>query len=296
MLLGELRRKAEDALGRRFSEREAGAVIRFWLSERLGLAPYELALVSSQALSASDTHSLIADLERLDSGVPVQYVTGTSYFHGLRLAVNPSVLVPRPETEELVQWIADSHPHSEAAVILDACTGSGCIALTLKKLLPQASVIAFDVSEEALNTARENGKLYGLEVEWRQFDLLNETWPTEQKFSLIVSNPPYLDPLTDRAQVAENVLSHEPHLALFTPPGSPTAFYDALARLAGTNLLDVGFLYAEIAPEYATEVSRCWETGGLRDIETLLDLQGRERMMRAQLKKPTNGNAPNGSL
>lgn len=282
MLLGELRRMAEDALQRRIGEREASAVIRFWLSERLGVPPYELALLSSQTLSESETSLLIADLERLESGVPVQYVTGRAYFHGLQISVDSSVLVPRPETEELVQWIVSSHTTSESAAILDACTGSGCIALALKKLMPEARVTAFDISEEALSTAKANGKLNGLEVEWRQFDLLNETWVPEAKYSLIVSNPPYLDPLTDRAQVAENVLSHEPHLALFTPPARPTAFYESLAQLAKVNLEAGGFLYAEIAPVYAAEVRRCWENCGLRDIETRHDLQRRERMMRAR--------------
>lgn len=223
-------------------------------------------------------------LTELQSGKPVQYVLGSASFYGLDFLVNPSVLIPRPETEELVDWILKSVTRPQQH-ILDIGTGSGCIAITLKKNLPDASVTAIDISEQALQTAHHNALMNDADVSFIQADALKlaET-NREEKFSVIVSNPPYVTPL-DKTRMHNNVVDFEPHTALFVPKEDPLLFYRAIADYASKALEPAGSLFFEINEAYGPETVAMMEGFGFSDIQLRQDLSGRDRMIKATLKQ-----------
>ncbi|WP_426667591.1 peptide chain release factor N(5)-glutamine methyltransferase [Mucilaginibacter sp. McL0603] len=225
-------------------------------------------------------------LIRLKTGEPVQYILGHTEFFGLPFKVNPSVLIPRPETEELVEWILDSwrlavegwhKPYN----ILDIGTGSGCIAISLKKNL-NAEVSAIDISDTALNTAKENAELNDVEVNFIPDDILNPTHHSllTTHYSLIVSNPPYVT-LEDKKQMHINVNDFEPHTALFVPEDDPLIFYKAIADFAANHLEKGGLLFFEINESYGEEVIGLLNSRSFVNIELRKDMSGKYRMMKA---------------
>jgi release factor glutamine methyltransferase len=227
-------------------------------------------------------YSMLSDLKK---GVPVQYLMNETEFYGSVFRVNSSVLIPRPETEELVDWVlkdlkADK-PGSEGLKMLDIGTGSGCIPVTIKKYFPSIEVSAVDVSFEALEVARENAELNGTEVQFIQDNILNPVaeW---QDFSVITSNPPYVT-LAEKNQMHINVLEHEPHLALFVPQDDPLIFYKAIARFANRHLESGGLLYLEINENLGQETVSLLSTSGFKNIELRKDLRDRDRMIKAQI-------------
>jgi release factor glutamine methyltransferase len=217
--------------------------------------------------------------KRLLNGEPLAYVTGKTNFYGFDFLVSPDVLVPRPETEELVHWIFSDWKKSPAPKIMDVGTGSGCIAITLQKLMPQSSVSALDTSEKALAIARTNAEKLRAEVTFLQLDFLNSS--LQEMVDVIVSNPPYIDPETERKEISPRVMQHEPHLALFSPPHDPLAFYRRLAEEALTKLRPKGALYAEMNALRALETADLFERAGFI-IEVRKDLSGKDRMIKCQ--------------
>jgi release factor glutamine methyltransferase len=221
-------------------------------------------------------------IRRLRAYEPVQYVLGETEFAGLRLRVTPAVLIPRPETEELVEWIVQDYAQAPPpGVLLDLGTGSGALAVALTKRLAPARALALDLSPAALAVARENAAQCGADVAFFQADMLAlepGDWP---ELDLIVSNPPYVC-LSEAAQMHPNVLRHEPHLALFVPDGDPLRFYRALGQFACQKLRPGGRVYLEINEQLGAETAGLLASLGLRHPQLRRDLHGKERMLRAE--------------
>lgn len=277
-----------------YPEREARAILRTVQEVRFGITPLDICLGRDKPLSVLEREDLRFILERLKKKEPVQYVLGQAEFCGQALHVEPGVLIPRPETEELVEWVLAEAPDGPLTV-LDIGTGSGCIALALAKRLPQARVSAFDVSARALSVARANASRLQIDVFFQQKDILQylpengaripmqrgarDVATGRAPWDIIVSNPPYVC-LSETADMEENVLRFEPHEALFVPDEDPLRFYHAIARYARQHLSDGGKLYVEINQAFGHETEALFRDAGFRDIALRRDFCGRMRMIR----------------
>lgn len=243
-----------------------------------GYSRADLVLRECEILTDQETYFLNDAIVRLKANEPVQYIIGRTEFMGLPFNVDKRVLIPRPETEELVSWILDEGC-DEKIDLLDIGTGSGCIPITLKKHWPKAYVETWDISEDALELAASNARLNEVEVQFSCKNALAEV-PPPQSFDIIVSNPPYV---TDKEKtlMADNVLGFEPHLALFVADDKPLMFYDAIALLATHALRKGGRLYFEINEAYGSETVDMLKRLGFSDVELRKDLFGKDRMVRA---------------
>lgn len=262
-----------------YDDGEAKAIVRLVLEERFGFTLTDLYGGRLSELSAAQEQELELLLARLEQAEPVQYVLGGADFCGHRFTVTPDVLIPRPETEELCQWIrADAQPAS----ILDIGTGSGCIAITLALAFPAADVTGWDISVPALAVARGNADRLGARVRWEQVDILSPLAPPvpHDGYSVIVSNPPYIA-RQEAAVMAHNVLDYEPHTALFVPDDDALLFYRAIGSYAQQALTPGGQLYFEINPLYSDALSTMLRAMGFADVQAKADQFGRQRMMKA---------------
>ena len=269
-----------------YDEREASAIVRSYLSQRLQVASYQLALMGNNPLSEAQQQLFLQDLEQLKNACPLQYVLGETDFYGCRIAVNPSVLIPRPETEELVALAvkqAGMRGMDASPNVWDVGTGSGCIAVAIAKNLPKASVFASDVSEAALQTARFNAENNGVQVTFACHDMLDaDNLPFgDRLFDLIVSNPPYI-PESDRAQMHRNVADYEPHGALFVPDDNPLVFYRALAVIGRKCLKENGMILAETHEDFHPQLEKLFAEMGYGRFQSLCDINGRKRMVVAE--------------
>lgn len=261
-----------------YESREAAAIAKLYMQTKLDLQPYELALRGGELLPSEQSGTFMEDLALLQKGCPVQYVLGTADFFGNVFKVTPDTLIPRPETEELVQRVVDNmqtHPHP---LIWDVGTGSGCIAITLALQLPFAEVYATDISAEVLSVAQENARRLGAKVQFAQHDMCDaEHLPfAPQPFDCMVSNPPYI-PQSVRAQMHVNVREYEPHQALFVPDAHPLVFYEALATLGEKVLCPNGVLHAETYEEFHDDLRAMFEGRGYCDFVSYKDLNDRVR-------------------
>ena len=230
-------------------------------------------------LSGHLENTLDDDRERLLKGEPLQYLLGESWFFGNRFHVGPGVLIPRPETEELVDWMLKDLDPSASKRILDIGTGSGCIAVTLKKYRPSAWVSAIDISETALSFARRNGEALHTEIEFRLSDIRDwNSWQDLPDYDLIVSNPPYI-PVNEAQLLHRNVTEYEPHTALFVPENDPLFFYRLIAAFAEKKATPTGSIYLEIHQQFAEE-TRALFTDRWKDVELKRDISGNWRMLR----------------
>jgi release factor glutamine methyltransferase len=253
----------------------------------LDVARIQLAVEPEFTLSKSETAIFFEVLELLKQQKPIQYILGETEFYGLPFKVNASVLIPRPETEELVALIIanskNQNPNSKTIKILDIGTGSGCIAISLAKHLPNASVYALDVSKEALKVAKENAKLNAVTISFIELSILNDTdWNLffkDLEFDAIVSNPPYVRNL-EKSEIKPNVLNYEPHLALCVEDDNPLLFYKAIANFAIDYLKENGALYFEINQYLAKETQKLLSDARFNSIELLSDLNGNKRMLK----------------
>lgn len=261
-----------------YGDDEAKAMARMVYDVRFGLSLADICIGKDTQLSANSQAELREIAERLLRQEPVQYVLGQATFCGRTFHVDERVLIPRPETEELCRWILEE----KATNILDIGTGSGCIAVTLAAELPLAQVTAWDLSEGALEVAKENARRHQAAVRFEQVDALCiQQTPIANGYDLIVSNPPYICRKEAEAMEA-NVLEHEPHTALFVPDDDPLLFYRAIARYGMEALCDGGWLYFEINPLYADMLAKMLSSMAYHDIETRHDQYGKLRMTRAQ--------------
>ncbi len=241
----------------------------------------EIIANKNTVFSEQQHQTMLAFIKRLKNFEPIQYILGETEFYGLDFQVNASVLIPRPETEELVEWIQKENESKTVLDMLDVGTGSGCIAISLKNIFPNAKVDAYDVSEKALEVAIANAKKNSLLVNFSKVDILNQALQPSEKWDVIVSNPPYI-PEQEKIEILPNVLNHEPHLALFVPNDSPLHFYSAIALFAIKNLKPKGKLYFEIHKDAGESCMELLSMLGFANIELRRDISGNDRMIRAQ--------------
>ena len=262
-----------------YDAREAKAIARLVLEERFGLTMADVLCGKT-----GDDAVLRHIQQRLLQGEPVQYVLGVAEFGGRQFRVAPGVLIPRPETLELCQWVQEERKEERGErrgiTILDIGTGSGCIACTLAAELPEAQVTAWDISEAALSVARENAKRTNVHVSFEQVDALNIPL-TPDKWDIIISNPPYVCE-QERAAMERHVLDYEPSLALFVPDDDPLLFYRAIADYARQSLTADGSLFFEINPLYAEQLKSLLSAMSYHHIEVRDDQYGKPRMIKAQ--------------
>lgn len=270
MRLAAFREYAVQALAPLYDGREAGSIVDMLLSERLGLASYAYVTEPEMEIPAD---KLDEDIHRLFAGEPVQYVLGFAEFYSRRFKVSPAVLIPRPETEELVETVVQARGSESGLRVLDLCTGSGCIAWTLALELHEAEVVAVDISTEALDIARSQ---FEGKVDFVQADVLAETLPLDGSFDVIVSNPPYILN-EEKLDMRRNVLDYEPDIALFAPDSDPLAFYRAIARHAERLLAPGGLAVLEINPLLAEQTSALYD--GFSSVNILRDISRRPRFV-----------------
>ena len=255
-------------------ERECEAITQRLLSHYFQLDPVDKVLDTPIQLTTEQNRLLDHAIERLNNHEPVQYVLGEAPFLGRNFQVNPAVLIPRPETEAMVQDIIDENPPT-GAHILDLCTGSGCIAITLQLAIAQSQAWGLDIDSAALQTAQANAQQLGAAVKWLQEDLLNTPLP-DQHWHIIVSNPPYVRP-SEQTQMHRRVLAHEPAQALFVPEDQPLVFHERIVALACRHLLPGGQLYLEINEALGPEVVSLLTKGGFKEVCINQDLHGKDR-------------------
>lgn len=216
-------------------------------------------------------------LEALKKEIPIQYILGETEFYGLRFIVNRHTLIPRPETEELVEWILETADITAPLQIIDIGTGTGCIPITLAKHLPNARLFAIDISKEALRIAKQNAILNNVKLHFTEKNILKTT-TLPQKFDIIISNPPYVREL-EKVDIKKNVLDNEPHIALFVEDDNPLLFYDKIADLAIEHLTKNGLLYFEINQYLGTETVEILHKKGFKNIDLKKDVFGKDRMI-----------------
>lgn len=263
-----------------YDEDEAKAIVRLVMEERFGLSLTDIICGKVNELSREEAQSLEEIMLRLEKGEPVQYILGDSYFYGHVFHVEPGILIPRPETEELCQWILEDVPADSTADIVDMGTGSGCIAISVALDHPKALVTAWDISATALKVANGNAQQLQAKVDVCEQDILHAPADNE-RWDVIVSNPPYIAD-KEKADMARNVLDYEPHLALFVPDDDALRFYRAIAEYAVHALRSGGLLYFEINPLYAEAMDDMLRRLNFKDITVKEDLYGKKRMMRCR--------------
>ena len=256
---------------------EAKAIVRNVLEMQFHLSFADILCGKVTELSADNQAELEKIMVRLEKSEPMQYVLGTAFFYGRPFHVVPGVLIPRPETTELCQWIIEAPKEGS---ILDIGTGSGCIAITLAIELPQSHVSAWDISEEALTIAKANASTLNAHVNFEKQDAL-APHIDERKWDIIVSNPPYIEP-KEREEMEKNVLEYEPAIALFAPESNPIAFYQSIGNYAAKTLLPGGLLYFELNPLTANAVDSYLESIGFKDIEYREDQFHKQRFLKAK--------------
>jgi len=281
MKLKEYRTYFIEKLAPLYDIMEAESFFAISLEEIKGWKRVDVALNPDAELSSDEVEKWDAVLHQLELQKPIQYIFGHTYFYGLDFEVNEHTLIPRPETEELVEWVIHENKNRGQVKIVDIGTGSGCIAISLAKNLPDAQVFAIDVSGEALAVAKRNAETNNVNVTFIQKDILAaEVLPED--FDVIVSNPPYVRNL-EKAEIKQNVLDYEPHLALFVDDNDALIFYRKIALLAKGNLPQNGKLYFEINQYLGKETAEMLESFGFANVVLRKDMYGNDRMTSASL-------------
>ena len=268
-----------NALREHYPDSEALALAKMLLVEAFGFSTLELYGGKDKEISGKRLDVLNEMIARLKKNEPIQYVIGAEVFCGWTFEVNENVLIPRPETQELVRWIEADWKSDAPCRILDVGTGSGCIAISLSKLLEGAEVEAWDISEGALRVARRNADRNEAQVLFRRVDVL-KACTEDCRYDVIVSNPPYITE-SEKQDMDANVLDWEPHTALFVPDTDPLLFYRRIAELGVSMLKEGGALYFEINRAYGEETVRMLEGLGYKQIELRKDNWGNDRMIKA---------------
>lgn len=271
-----------DILTTHYDTNEARAIAFALLEDAFELSRTDVLLGKIESLNQEQQQDLLQMAERLRVGEPLQYVVGKARFGDNYFKVTPATLIPRPETLELVAWVEEEERDNGDLKLLDIGTGSGCIAISLAKRLPNAEVTAWDISAEALSVAKENAVKWGVNVNFQLRDVLVPTSTETTHFTTIVSNPPYICD-RERTEMEHHVLEHEPHLALFVPDNDPLLFYRAIAERGKELLCQGGHLYVEINRAYGHETCALFKEMGYTNIELRQDEFGNDRMIKATL-------------
>lgn len=286
MTFTEAERKIIESLTSHYGPEEAGSLAWLGISHVCELERAKYLSIKNEEIQDKDAEALFRILEELKTGRPLQYILGETEFYGLKFKVNPSVLIPRPETEELVDWVLielrNLNEGTEGLKIIDIGTGSGCIPVSIKKYFPKAEIYAMDISAKALNTAAENAELNQTDLNFIQDDILDpkNDQLLHTQFDVIISNPPYVT-WSEKGQMMPNVLEHEPHTALFVPNDDPLIFYCAIADFAIQHLLERGLLFLEINENLGPQTLDLLKKMGFSNIELRQDIRGKDRIIRA---------------
>lgn len=264
-----------------YDEREAAAIAHELLNHVTGLNKLDRLMQKDTELTDQQEIKYAAAAQKLLAGVPMQYVIGIAWFMEREFEVNEHVLIPRPETEELVYWIVQDYKGNDKIDILDIGTGSGVIPVSLKLAMPDATVSAIDISEQALEVAARNAEWHHAEIAFAGMDILD---PEQQNntgiYDVIVSNPPYI-PLSEKENMHVNVKDHEPSLALFVPSDDPQLFYRAIAQYGKSHLKAGGVIYCEVEATQGPETKRVFEQMGYGKVELRKDMHDNWRMLKA---------------
>ena len=278
MTIGKIIEKFVSELKVCYTHKESESITFLVLEKVLKSEKYRLLIQKDEVLKDTDEKHLLKILDELKNCKPVQYALGETEFCGLRFIVNESVLIPRPETEELVYWIKASISIHDK--VLDIGTGSGCIAIALKYFQPDAEISAIDISEEALMVAKKNAAINKCAVSFFNRNIFNGDFVQKNKYNVIVSNPPYIKN-SEKCQMHNNVIEFEPHIALFVPDNNPLIFYKRIADFAKNNLYKNGLLFFEINELYGHEINDMLSDMDFKNIVIKKDIQGKDRMIRA---------------
>ena len=262
-----------------YGHRETEAIIRLIFHHLKGWNLTDMLIHQEDELSDFIKQQIDDILKRLLAHEPIQYITGEARFHGMDMKIRPGVLIPRPETDELVDIIIGENKEREDLKVLDLCTGSGCIAIALARNLPFSKVTAIDFSDDAVTTARENGELLKVKINIVKADVFE--WQPTEKYDIIVSNPPYVMD-KETMTMDRNVLDYEPHEALFVRDENPLVFYDTISHIALESLNHGGRLYFEINPLTAEDLKKLIVSKGLADVQLLRDSSGKIRFLSAK--------------
>lgn len=263
-----------------YSDNEAAEITGWVFESVVGVKRSGMISNPKRELTTALNKRIASCLSELLLHKPVQYVLGESWFYKMKLKVNEHVLIPRPETEELVELVVSSWQPAVGGrqTVLDIGTGSGCIAIAIKKLLPQINITAIDVSEAALNVAMENATAQSTAIDFKTLDFLNETnWADLPKYDTIVSNPPYI-PVSEKEMLDMNVTEWEPHMALFVPDNSPLLFYEKIAAFGKTHLNNGGKIFVELHEQYAQQTAAMFRLY-YENAVIKKDIYGKERML-----------------
>ncbi len=266
-----------------YDEVEAANIARLVLEDVTGHQLRSIRRHAQQLLTQHQTEAIQAISKRLLQKEPVQYVLGSCWFYDMHLKIDQRALIPRPETEELVDLVVKHLKRAPAAHVIDIGTGSGCIALGIKKNIPGCHVKAVDVSAEALALAKENASRLEVDIELQQLNILDPAeWPKQANYDIIVSNPPYIA-VEEKDTLHANVKDYEPHLALFAPAGEALAFYDAIAAFGKQHLAENGLVVVEINERLGSATSEVFLAAGFGNVSIKKDMQGKERIIIASL-------------
>lgn len=295
MKLYEAEQYLKQQLKNIYDETEAANIASLAIEHITSLTKSGRLVRKNESLPGHQLRQLEHYLQRLKKHEPIQYIMNKAWFYGMELYVDKNVLIPRPETEELVEWIINDAKANDKNVfekkqagadettflkILDVGTGSGCIALSLKKIIPRAEVWGCDSSEEALNVARRNGSALDIRVDFQGINFLDEMQQKQlPTVNIIVSNPPYV-PEADKEKMNENVLQYEPHVALFVADDDALIFYKALAKFGKKRLYGGGSIYMEIHEDLGKDVLALFKKEGYKNLELRKDMQGKNRMVK----------------
>ena len=276
--LSEIQIQFKSSLSPLYNEREIRAIFHQYIFDKLHILKYEYYLYPDKELSNDLIKIIENDLERLVKGEPLQYICGKTLFYGLELIVDSSVLIPRPETEELIDIIINENKNKKIA-ILDIGTGSGAIAISLAKHLPQADVFGIEISPEALSTAKINALKNNVSVDLKIYDIMKEI--SDNSFlnlDIIVSNPPYI-PESEKKNIHPNVVDYEPEIALFVPDNNPLIFYKKIISFSKNHLKKGGIVYLETHEKFHNELEILFSESEFIKIRKVKDINGKPRML-----------------
>lgn len=286
MTIALFRKSASEALQPLYDKQEAYKIIDILLEEYFSYSASLLHSHRNRLIEPQEEQALADMLSKLKEGMPLQFVLGKAWFFDLHLQVNSHTLIPRPETEELVNWIVEENLNKDGLCILDIGTGSGCIALALKKFMPYHELAATDISHEAVAIAQQNANINKLDISFFQGDILDHSfadYPTRQ-FDIIVSNPPYIT-ISEQATMHANVVEFEPHLALFVPDNNALLFYESITDYCIKNTHSSTIVYFEINENLGNEMKEMLKNKGFEKITVKKDMSGKERMVRAVFQR-----------
>ena len=282
MSLQDTKQAMKHQLSNVYDALELNSIVNILIEEVTGWDALHQNIHKNDALEQSHTDQLTQYVEKLLTGKPLQYIIGKAWFMGKAFMVNEAVLIPRPETEELVEWVSEyAHIVNKPLSILDIGTGSGCIPIALKLALPNASITAIDISKEALAVAQQNAAAHNTNIEWMELDILQSKHLKDQ-YDIIVSNPPYI-PLREKPNMQSQVIDHEPAIALFVPDQYPLIFYSKIAHIGKSALKPNGQLFFEIHYDQGEAIMALLNEMGYH-AELRQDIYGKDRMVRASLK------------